>query len=240
MVVGFGFAYWLVRVAGGRSLTVSGAPLMPDIGGLVSSVYFSFVTALSIGYGDVTPVGVARVLAVTEGAAGLILFGVVISKLVSRRQEELTEEIHRITFGERLDRVQTNLHYVLGDMQALGTLCTDPAVDPERLRVRLESTAMLFVSELRSIHDLLYRPQQTPEENVLEAILAQLAACYEELDHLIACMGGKLTPSPAMASNLGTASVLAEGICGECVPRAYAPHLTRWMDRIQELARRIH
>ena len=31
----------------------------------------SFVTALSIGYGDVTPIGFARALEVAEGAAGL-------------------------------------------------------------------------------------------------------------------------------------------------------------------------
>jgi hypothetical protein len=238
MVIGFGLAYWLLGAAGGRSLASAGGAVAPDPGGLATSLYFSFVTALSIGYGDVAPLGVARVLAVAEGAAGLILFGVVISRLVSRRQEELTEEIHRITFAERLDRVQTNLHDVLSDMQSLGGLCGDPAVDPERLRVRLDSMSMLFATELRSIHDLLYRPQQMPGEHELEAILAQLAACFEELDYLLGCSSGKIALSPAMRNNLRAVSVLAEGICGDCVPREYAPDLRRWMDRIQELARR--
>ena len=63
--------------------------------GFVTAIYFSFVTALSIGYGDVVPLGLFRIVAIVEGAAGLLIFGCVISKLVSRRQEELTEEIHQ-------------------------------------------------------------------------------------------------------------------------------------------------
>ena len=32
---------------------------------------------------------------------------------------------------------------------------------------------------------------------------------------------------------------LASEICGECVPKQYAPELTVWMDRIQDLSRRL-
>jgi hypothetical protein len=37
---------------------------------------------------------------------------------------------------------------------------------------------MVFVGELHAVHDLLYRPQDTPEEAVLEAILAGLASVF--------------------------------------------------------------
>ena len=39
--------------------------------------------------------------------------------------------------------------------------------------------------------------------------------------------------------DLRTISNLANEICGECVPRTYAPALKQWMDQIQELAKRI-
>lgn len=40
---------------------------------LIKPLYFSAITLLSVGYGDVTPFGWARVLAVIEAMAGYIL-----------------------------------------------------------------------------------------------------------------------------------------------------------------------
>lgn len=59
-----------------------------------------------------------------------MLFGSVISKLVSRRQEELTEETHRIAFEQRLGRVRTSLHLVLSEFQTLATMCGDQGIPP--------------------------------------------------------------------------------------------------------------
>jgi hypothetical protein len=38
-------------------------------------------------------------------------------------------------------------------------------------------------------------------------------------------------------ANVRVLAALANEICGECVPREYAPHLKVWMDRIQAHAR---
>jgi hypothetical protein len=206
---------------------------------LLSAIYFSFVTALSIGYGDVVPVGLMRILAIVEGAGALLIFGCVISKLVSRRQEEMTEEIHRIAFEDRLGRVRTNLHLVLSDIQAIAGMCADPNVRPEPILTRVESVAAVFAGELQAIHDLLYRPQQVPDEPVLESILANLAAVFRELKDLLACLSDDQRRSATLQANLRCMTALANEICGECVPRTYAPALKEWMDRIQELARRI-
>ena len=207
--------------------------------GLVAAVYFSFVSALSVGYGDLVPVGASRLFAIAEAAVGLLLFGAVISKLVSRRQEELTQEIHRITFEDRLGRVRTNLHLVLSEMQDIVALCGTQGVVPERVATRVESVSSIFLGEARAIHDLLYRPQQRVEEDVLEGILAGLAVGLNELQELRACMPAGAARSPRWERNLHTLSAVAQGICGECVPRQYAPDLKQWMDRIQELAIQI-
>ena len=46
-------------------------------------VYFSFITLLTIGYGDITPTsGMARSLAILEGVAGIMYIGVFISRIV--------------------------------------------------------------------------------------------------------------------------------------------------------------
>jgi len=47
-------------------------------------VYFSFITLLTVGYGDVSPIsGIARSLAILEGIVGVLYIGVFISRLLS-------------------------------------------------------------------------------------------------------------------------------------------------------------
>ncbi len=223
----------------GWGIQAGNTAVKPDFDGLVTAIYFSFVTALSIGYGDVIPVGALRILAVMEGAAGLLIFGCVISKLVSRRQEELTEEIHRITFEERLDRVRTNLHLVFSDLGTILQLQAEQAALPEQVLRRLESTVRVFHGELQTIHDLLYRCKVMPDEEALESLLANLAICLQGIVDLRGANSNGVQRSPALESGLKSISDLAREICGECVPRSYAPELKESMDQIQELARKI-
>jgi len=238
MILGFGLVYWIADAWHGHGLLSGSVPVEASLPGLGQAVYFSFVTALSIGYGDVVPVSFARALAIVEGAAGLLLFGCVISKLVSRRQEEMVEEIHRIAFEDRLGRVRTNLHLVLSELQAIAGSREATTTAPERLLARVESASTVFVGELRTIHDLLYRPQQVPDEEVLESILASLAAGLRELADLLVTHPGRAR-SGSLGSSLRSIARLADEICGECVPRNYAPTLKSWMDRVQELARTL-
>ena len=239
MTAGLGVVYWAWSAANGRGLQVGAVPMAPTLRDLATALYFSFVTALSIGYGDVTPVGALRVLAIMEGAAGLLIFGCVISKLVSRRQETLTGEIHRLAFEDRLGRVRTNLHLVLSDLQTIAGMCEDPNARPERVIARLESTATIFAGEMQTIHDLLYRPQQIPDEQVLESILANLAGGLREMSDLLQCRPVPQARSAALQRTLGSLTALANEICGECVPREYAPAMKAWMNRIQELSRQL-
>ena len=223
----------------GWGLQAGNASVKPDFEGLLTSIYFSFVTALSIGYGDVIPVGPLRILAIVEGATGLLIFGCLVSKLVSRRQEELTEEIHRTTFEDRLDRVRTNLHLVFSDLGAVLQLQAEQGVLPGQIVRRLESTVRVFRGEMQTIHDLLYRTQVLPDEEALESLLANLAICLQSVIDLQSTQLNGQQRSQPLDAGLHAISNLANEICGECVPRTYAPAMKQWMDQIQELARKI-
>ena len=238
IVVGCGVAYWLMAWGSPQfALMSNGAPIATGVHGLLPALYFSAVTATSVGYGDIVPAGGARVLAVGEGIAGLILFGCVVSKFVSRRQEELIGQIHRIAFEDRLGRVRTNLLLVRTELQATARLCEGHDIPPPEAIARVESAAMVFVGELHAVHDLLYRPQDTPEEAVLEAILAGLASVFREFNELLACVQAQRAERPpALAASVRTMSRLAREICGDCVPREFAPVLRTWMDQIQRMA----
>ena len=77
----------------------------------------------------------------------------------------------------------------------------------------------------------------TPEESVLEAILAGLASVFREFNELLACVQAKgAARPPALAASVHDASRLAREICGDCVPREFAPALRTWMDQIQRMA----
>jgi len=241
VILMFGLLYWIEGSLGAMALRVGDHASGPGWRGLGEALYFSFVTALSIGYGDVVPSGLTRVLAIVEGTGGLLLFGVLVSKLVSRRQEAITADIHRIAFEDRLGRVRTNLHLVLTELQAITNAAREGAVNDSikrRFVSRLESAAAVLAGELTVVHDLLYRPERTPGEDLLEAILANLFAVLEELAELLDRIPDEKR-SNSFRSNLRAVSRLADDICGECVPRSYAPDLKEWMDRIRERAQRI-
>jgi hypothetical protein len=239
MVVVSGSVYWLTGFSHHPGLVDSGRPIAGNLRGLLSALYFSFVTTTSVGYGDVLPLGPVRILSIVEAVSGLLIFGALVAKFVSRRQDEVVRDIYMVTFETRLDRVQTNLHLVLSELQAIATLCDEGVIQPQRVGARLESAVLVFGVELRAIHALLYSPQRAPEEAVLEAILVGLASALRTLGEVMTCLPSGFVRSPTLDSALKNIGALAEDICAECVPQVYAVALTVWMDRIQETARKI-
>ena len=239
VVLSCGAIYWLAGFAGHPGLVDGGRPVGGNLRGLLSAIYFSFVTTTSVGYGDVLPLGAARVLSIFEAVTGLLIFGALVAKFVSRRQDELVRDIYNVTFETRLDRVQTNLHLVLSELQSIASLCDEGIRQPERVGARLESAVLVFGGELRAIHALLYSPQRAPEETVLEAILVALHSALRTLSDLVTCIPPEFTGSATFAAALRNIRLLAEDICAECVPQVYAPGLATWMDRVQQTARKI-
>ncbi len=148
-IVVSGLCFWLGARAGEHGLVEGGHPVGGDFNGFVDAIYFSFVTATSIGYGDIVPVGFARVVACAEAVTALLIFGAVVAKFVSHRSDQLVGEIHRVTFEERLDRIQTNLHVVISDMISITAVSEAPDPPLSRISTRLESSMLLFQSEMR-------------------------------------------------------------------------------------------
>jgi hypothetical protein len=226
--------YWIFSLTAMGGLREGARNVDAGASGFLTALYFSFVTATSVGFGDVVPLGPLRAVAIGEAVTGLLIFGAVVSKLVSRRQEQVVSEIHRIAFEDRLERVQTDLHLVLSELQTIAQLCKATDTDANQVRARLDSASGMCLAELRTIHDLLYRPQSLPEETILEGIIASLAIVVGELRDLLRCVPSRST---YLSRNLAGLSKLADEICADCVPRRYAQNLREWMDTIQQAAR---
>jgi len=76
----FGVAYWTLHRMNAASF--AGAPAA-DMG-LSTSMYFSFVTIATLGYGDIVPVTApARGLALVEAISGQMYLAVLVARLVS-------------------------------------------------------------------------------------------------------------------------------------------------------------
>jgi ion channel len=237
LVIVCAVVYWLLGWSSRSALVTGSGPIGTGVRGLLAAFYFSSVTATSVGYGDIVPQGAARLISAVEAVAGLVIFGCVVSKFVSRRQEELIGEIHHIAFEERLGRVRTNLLLVRAELQATARLCEGVEMTPPEALARVESAAMVFVGEMHAVHDLLYHPRNAPDESVLEAILSGLTSVFREFNDLMACVQAQRGQrSPALAGSIRTMARLANEICGDCVPREFAPSLRNWMDQIQRMA----
>ncbi|MDE3156795.1 MAG: two pore domain potassium channel family protein [Acidobacteriota bacterium] len=239
VVLTCGLLYWLADVSLLNDLRQGGAPVGHGWRDFLTAEYFSFVTATSVGFGDVVPTGLSRVLAVVEAMAGLVIFGSLISKFVSRRQDRIIAEIHQTTVEEGLARVRTNLHLVFTELQNIETSCEQRGWPAERMLIRVESAALVLVGELRIVRGLLYRPRQLPQETDLEGILVGVTLALQQLIDLLGNVPAGAARPQRLEVNLTTMAALARDICGECVPRAYEPHMVEWMDRIQGLAGRL-
>ena len=84
----FSFVFFLVGISdGSQVLKLGGDPFAEDVGQFFSCVYFSVVTFTTLGYGDLSPIGVARFFAAIEAFIGsftLALFVVVFVKKMTR------------------------------------------------------------------------------------------------------------------------------------------------------------
>jgi len=239
LVLTWGVLYWLADYEAIDALREGGALVGHGWRALATAQYFSFVTATSVGFGDVVPMGLSRVLAVLEAMAGLVIFGSLISKFVSRRQDRIIAEIHQTTFEEGLARVRTNLHLMFTELQNIETSCEQRGWPAERMLIRVESAALVLVGELRIVRGLLYRPRQLPQESDLEGILVGVTLALQQLIDLLGNVPSGTARPSRLEATLTMMAALARDICGECVPRAYEPDMVEWMDRIQGLAGRL-
>jgi len=128
--------------------------------------------------------------------------------------------------------VRTNLHLVLTELQNVARFYEEHGEGASGSCPDREHGGRLR-RELRTVHDLLFRPQESPEEEVLEAILASLAAALRELADLLARLPDP-ERSQVLRSNL-RACASSRRICGECVPAPTRPAQV-WMDKIRDLA----
>ena len=84
-----------------------------------NSIYFSFVTATSTGYGDITPVGISKFLAIFQSILALLIFAVLVTKLVSRKQDVALRQIHKLVFEDVFHNIREGFYIVRKDFDRI-------------------------------------------------------------------------------------------------------------------------
>lgn len=105
-MMGFGFIYYFF--ASERSYLYSSVFQKP-VEKFIDHIYFSFITATTTGFGDITPVGGFKIVAIFQVILGLLLLAVVTSKLVSIKQDIILSEVYEISFYEKINRLRSSL-----------------------------------------------------------------------------------------------------------------------------------
>ncbi|MBN2459035.1 two pore domain potassium channel family protein [Candidatus Woesearchaeota archaeon] len=116
-IILFAAIYFMLSYTANNSLMYMDDMIEPNAKGLMNSVYFSFITATTLGYGDIAPTGpISKFFAAAEVVIGLIIWALVISKLVGVKQEIILEEVYDISYEEMIDRQRSALYLFRSDV----------------------------------------------------------------------------------------------------------------------------
>jgi potassium channel LctB len=86
MMLGFGLIYMVLQLNGHHVLTPSANGTTNECFSILQdSLYLSGITLLSVGYGDVTPMGIGRWIAIIEALLGYIMPAVLVARTMMDR-----------------------------------------------------------------------------------------------------------------------------------------------------------
>lgn len=86
VILGFGMIYFILSFQGIILMEYGELREVNALGSIIHSIYFSGVTLLTIGYGDITPIGFGRAIALVEALIGYVLPTAFVLKLVQSQQ----------------------------------------------------------------------------------------------------------------------------------------------------------
>ncbi|EGL83591.1 Ion transport 2 domain protein [Caldalkalibacillus thermarum TA2.A1] len=92
VVVTFAFIYFVLDITGLGAIIDHYSPLPHQdehwLDRMINSLYFSVITLFSVGYGDVTPFGLSRGVAILQAMFGYILPAVVVIQYLRMNESD--------------------------------------------------------------------------------------------------------------------------------------------------------
>lgn len=117
MIIGIGGVYALIYAyAPNHAPNLGGGPTWVTF---LNAIYFSIITATSVGYGDILPHGYSKIIASGQTMMSLFIFATIVSKTISERQEAALYQIHKLTFNEIFTSIREGFFVMRKDFDAL-------------------------------------------------------------------------------------------------------------------------
>ncbi len=152
---------------------------------LFNSFYFSIITATSIGYGDIIPMGFSKAIAMVQAILALMIFAIFVAKLVTRRQDAMIDDMHRMTSESIFHGLRQGLFIVRKDFDTLiQRLDTEKTLSPEDWDIL--TTAYIQTEKLMEDMPQLYSSRIDAKRDtlLLEAIQRTLRRMKTLMDHM--------------------------------------------------------
>ena len=102
-----------------QPLMYNNEPLTKNVNGLGNSIYFSFITAMTIGYNDIVPYGYSRLAVILEAIFSVALLGIFIAKIIAVKQEEVIFEVEELSFEESTNSAISELYIFRSEVKTL-------------------------------------------------------------------------------------------------------------------------
>jgi hypothetical protein len=112
----------------------------------LTALYFSGVTLTTLGYGDISPVGFGRAVALFLAFTGVTVFTIFVGKISSERQSSILLLLHTSDIERRLSAFSENLNKLKNEI----FICN--AHDTESIYLGLKSANSLVESISRYVH----------------------------------------------------------------------------------------
>ncbi len=157
---------------------------------LKDTVYFSFVTATTTGFGDIIPFGAFKLVSIFEVISGLLLLAIVTSKLVSIKQDVILGEIYELSLNEKLNRLRSSLLLFRQNLDRVITKIEDRTVIKREL-VGIYINLSSLEDTLTEILALIVRTGQgsrfikSMDSTSAELLFNSIISSFEKIQELI-------------------------------------------------------
>ena len=169
IIILFGLIYFLIRESSSHLIYATDA----KPANFIDSIYFSFITATSTGFGDIWPQGFGKIIAIIEVVMGLIIFAVVTSKLVSIKQDAILNEIYEISISERINRIRSSLYLFRININKKLQKIEEKTIKKWEID-DLWSEINSFEHTLKEIHDIFKRGLKSHYTKMVEEVDAEI------------------------------------------------------------------
>jgi hypothetical protein len=112
--------YFSVMTYQGHGMNLEIKCLEP-IDSVLSAMYFSAVTLTTLGYGDISPLGGGRIVAILLAVTGLTIVAILIGKVSSERQSSLLLLLHTSDVERRMSSFTKEVDEYIEDMVTLSS-----------------------------------------------------------------------------------------------------------------------